>query len=140
MDAADNVVFHGQVSQSQLADLMRRSAVFVLPSFYEGLPLVLVEAAACGCRLVATALPGVVDPLKRELGDSLELVPLPRLENTDQPVADDLPQFVDDLARAIAISLERPGLDDTHQIVAGMTWSSVYARIETIWRRVIEFL
>ncbi len=140
MDGAKNIVFHGQLDQSQLADLMRRSAVFVLPSFYEGLPLVLVEAAACGCRIVATSLPGVVDPLKRELGDSLELVPLPRLENTDQPIADDLPQFVDDLTRAIETSIERPRLDNTHQIVAGMTWDSVFARIETIWRRVVKFL
>ena len=56
----DNVVLHDQLDQPRLADLLRRSAVFVLPSFYEGLPLVLVEAAACGCRLVTTTLPGVV--------------------------------------------------------------------------------
>jgi glycosyltransferase involved in cell wall biosynthesis len=140
MEEADNVIYHGQLNQSQLADLMRRSAVFVLPSFYEGLPLVLVEAAACGCRIVATSLPGVIDPLKRELGDSLELVPLPRLENTDHPVTDDLPRFVNDLARAIEVSLARPRLEDTRKIVAGMTWNSVCARIETIWQELVTML
>ena len=56
---------------------MRRSTVCVLPSFYEGLPLVLVEALACGCRLVATDLPGVVDELAPRIGAALELVELP---------------------------------------------------------------
>ena len=41
----------------------------VLPSFYEGVPLVLAEAAACGCRLVATALPGVREALAPRFRD-----------------------------------------------------------------------
>ena len=50
IDAAGNMQLHGQLDQHGLAVLLRQSAVFVLPSFHEGLPLVLVEAAACGCR------------------------------------------------------------------------------------------
>lgn len=50
---ADVVTLHGNVSQRRLAELMRQAAVFVLPSFFEGVPLVLLEALACGCRLVA---------------------------------------------------------------------------------------
>ena len=55
-DLVPLVTMHGQLDQPALADLMRRCAVCVLPSFYEGVPLVLVEAAACGCRLVSTDL------------------------------------------------------------------------------------
>ena len=99
---APAVVLHGQLDQPQLADLMRRCGVCVLPSFYEGVPLVLVEAAACGCRLVSTALPGVVERIAPHLADRLTLVPLPRLKGSDQPVAADLPRFVADLEAALA--------------------------------------
>ncbi len=44
---APHVVLHGMLDQPRLAELMRRCGVMVLPSFYEGVPLVLVEAAAC---------------------------------------------------------------------------------------------
>ncbi len=56
--AGTRVRQHGRLDQAELADLMRRCAALALPSFYEGLPLVLAEARACGCRLVSTALPG----------------------------------------------------------------------------------
>ncbi len=137
INAATNVVFHGQLAPDRLADLLRRSSVFVLPSFYEGLPLVLIEAAACGCQLVATALPGVVDQLRPELGPGLELVPLPRLVNTDQPVKADLPGFVDRLTRAIEVSLARRQVS-TSQRIAGMTWNFVFEKVAMVWRELIS--
>lgn len=39
---------------------MRRSPVFVLSSLYEGLPGALIQAMACGCRVVGTDCPGGV--------------------------------------------------------------------------------
>ena len=128
------VRYHGQVDQRRLAELLRGAAVFALPSFYEGLPLVLVEAAACGCRLVSTALPGVVGELAPQLGDSLRTVPLPRLEGTDRPVAEDLPAFVDRLAAAIESALREPPPGNARNAVAGMTWEAVFDRIEAVWR------
>ncbi|MDZ7663922.1 MAG: glycosyltransferase [Desulfotignum sp.] len=49
----EKAIYHGPLSHDDLGDLLRHAHVFVLPSFYEGLPLVLMEALACGCRLVA---------------------------------------------------------------------------------------
>ncbi len=129
------VVLHGQVEQSKLASLMRRCSVCVLPSFYEGVPLVLVEALACGCRLVSTRLPGVVDQLVPHLGPFIELVPLPRLVGADSPVPEDLPAFVDNLAKSIETALEKPVLDKQGltQALEPFTWSAVFRRVERVW-------
>jgi glycosyltransferase involved in cell wall biosynthesis len=130
-EATDGVVLHGRLDQGALADLARRCAVFVLPSFYEGLPLVLVEALACGCRLVSTALPGVVGGLA-ELGPALELVAAPRMATVDVPVEEDRPAFVRELAGAIRRSLDAPPADPA--LATAFTWGAVFERIEAEWR------
>ncbi len=79
------VEYHGPLSHDRLADLMRKCHLFVLPSFYEGVPLVLIEALACGCRILATSLPGVKQILGTHSGDQFGLIDLPELETIDQP-------------------------------------------------------
>ncbi len=130
------VVRHGQLDQAALADLMRRCDICVLPSFYEGVPLVLVEAAACGCRIVSTALPGVMEQISPHLGDRLDLVPLPRLTGVDQPVPEDLPRFVDDLVVVLGGALDK-GRQASPPDLAQFTWDAVFGRVENIWRELI---
>jgi len=136
------VVLHGHVGQAELAELMRRATVCVLPSFYEGLPLVLVEALACGCRLVATDLPGVVEELAPRIGAALELVDLPAMSGVDTPVPAALPAFVDRLTTALSRALDAPPLGDPTETfpeaLDAFTWGAVFDRIERLWRRVID--
>jgi glycosyltransferase involved in cell wall biosynthesis len=106
--------------------------VFVLPSFYEGLPLVLVEAVACGCRLVATDTPGVVHDLAPQLGEAIELVKLPQLEGPDTPVQVDLPKFTDELEAALHRALHKGPLPDKIEL-RPFTWNAVFQRVEDIW-------
>jgi glycosyltransferase involved in cell wall biosynthesis len=138
---APSVVQHGQLTQLDLADVARRSTVCVLPSFYEGLPLVLVEALACGCRLVATELPGIVEELAPRLGDALTMVGLPRLEAVDQPHPDDLPAFVDRLDAALESALDARPIGDPIQTMpealAHFSWGTVFNRVETVWRSLV---
>ena len=61
-------------------EFMQRAAVFVQPSFFEGLPLALQEAMFCGCACVATRISGnteLVDDEKNGLlvapGDVAEM-------------------------------------------------------------------
>ena len=58
---------HGHVEvlgpRSDIPDLMSQSRVVVLPSYREGLPKVLIEAAACGRAVVATDVPGCRDAI-----------------------------------------------------------------------------
>ena len=134
---APDVVLHGQLSQEELAELMRASDVCVLPSFYEGVPLVLVEALACGCRLVATGLPGVVNEIAPHVGDGLDLVDLPRLQGVDRPLEEDLPAFVNRLASTLETALGKSALGDPMVAMPAalrqFSWKAVFKRVESIW-------
>ncbi len=131
------LTFHGQLAQQELAALMRSASVTVLPSFYEGLPLVLVEAYACGSRLVTTALPGIADRLAEALAPALEQVALPPMLTIDRPDPAGLPRFVDNLCEAIRRALDKPALGDpercTPSALESFTWSAVFRRVEKAW-------
>jgi glycosyltransferase involved in cell wall biosynthesis len=140
-DMAPAVVQHGQLPQPDLANLARRSTVCVLPSFYEGLPLVLVEALACGCRLVATNLAGIRNELAPRLGPALTVVKTPRFITVDRPDPRDLPVFVDRLECALEEALDLPSLGDPEagmpEALAPFTWDAVYGRVERVWRELV---
>lgn len=107
------VEFLGRLDQSQLAKRMNQADVFVLPSFYEGLPLVVIEALACGLQVVCTDLPGVRPWLEENMGTCpVKFVPLPAIVNADEPVEQELPEFERRLAEAIggSLGLDRGGL------------------------------
>ncbi len=133
-EMAPAVVMHGLLDQKSLAQLMQRCRVCILPSFYEGVPLVLVEAAACGCRLVSTQLPGVVEQIAPVLEEALDLVPLPRLHQVDQPHADDLPLFKTQLVAAMQNSLQAPPPAELN--LNSFTWNAVFKKVESIWESV----
>ena len=129
------LALHGQLDQARLARLLRTCAVCVLPSFYEGLPLVLVEALACGCRLVSTRLPGVEHELAPHLGDALMMVEPPRLVGVDTPDPAALPEFVGRLARTIHSALEAGPVDDPDRaVLEPFTWAAVFRRVEAVWK------
>jgi glycosyltransferase involved in cell wall biosynthesis len=130
---------HGQLPQPELAGLMRRSEVCVLPSFYEGLPLVLVEALACGCRLVATALPGIRAVLAPRLGEALTLVPQPAMRTVDEPRDEALGPFTAALERALGKALDAgPLAGASAALLAPFTWAAVFGRVEGIWHGLLD--
>ena len=56
--------FIGQIAQNQVLDLMSKSYILALPSYTEGFPLVVIEAMAMGCSVIATevgAIPEMID-------------------------------------------------------------------------------
>ena len=52
--AADNIIFTGRISQSELAKYYKRAKVHILPSWFESCGLSSLEAAAMGCNVVIT--------------------------------------------------------------------------------------
>ena len=104
------VEFAGRLAQPELAALLNTRDVFVLPSFYEGLPLSVIEALACGCRVVCTDLPGIRPWLEENVpGHGVEFVSPPRMRNEDEPEGEDLPGFERALADAIVRAAEKTG-------------------------------
>lgn len=99
----------GRLPQAELADVYRSSDVFVLPSFFEGLPLVTIEALACGCKVVMTDLPGIRPWMEASLPDAdVTWVEPPRMEAVDEPLAGDLPAFEARLAEALRFAIATP--------------------------------
>jgi len=139
----ERVLFHGQIPQVRLAELFRQAHIFVLPSLFEGLPLVVLEALASGCRVVATDLPGVLEVLGDVESDDITLVRTPRLRNMDQPYPEDLPAFERDLARALEVqmagALKQPRIDfaAVQDTLAAFTWRGVFAKVETVYYDVL---
>ena len=59
LGVADRVRFEGAVGQDEIRGYYERADVFALPSFAEGLPVVLIEAMATGLPVVASRITGV---------------------------------------------------------------------------------
>jgi glycosyltransferase involved in cell wall biosynthesis len=64
----DRVTFLGAVSQELIRDLYAEAAVFCLPSFAEGVPVVLMEAMAMGLPVVTTRIAGIPELVEDEAG------------------------------------------------------------------------
>ena len=118
------VQFLGMLSQAELAEQFRQSDVFILPSFFEGLALVNIEAMACGCKVVCSDIPGMKDWFEENVpGEQITFVKLPRMENTDEPVAEELPAFEQRLAEALRQKLEQTE-EETPQI-SQISWRKI---------------
>ncbi|WP_417040015.1 glycosyltransferase family 4 protein, partial [Coprobacter fastidiosus] len=53
-----NVTYMGYISYDTMLDLYKRAKVFALPSIYEGVGIVALDAAVMGCDIVITRLGG----------------------------------------------------------------------------------
>jgi glycosyltransferase involved in cell wall biosynthesis len=65
LNIEDRFIFKGHVSKAELIKLYQNATIHVLPSHYEGLPTVLLEAMSCGLPVVATAVSGNLDVIKQ---------------------------------------------------------------------------
>jgi glycosyltransferase involved in cell wall biosynthesis len=72
LDLADVVCFHGLKTKQEVAEFMRQSDFFVLPSLVETFGAVLIEAMACGKPVIATNIGGPNEIVTKEVG---KLVP-----------------------------------------------------------------
>lgn len=63
----DCIVFEGAVNQDRIRTLYAAADLFCLPSFAEGLPVVLMEAMAMGIPCVATQITGIPELIRNNI-------------------------------------------------------------------------
>jgi glycosyltransferase involved in cell wall biosynthesis len=59
LGVAQRVRFRGRLGAREVHDLLRSSRALVVPSTYEGMPLVVLEAMEASCPVVASAVSGI---------------------------------------------------------------------------------
>ena len=124
----------GKLDQKSLASYMNACDVFILPSFYEGLPLVLIEAMACGMKTICTDLPGIRPWLDQAIPDSgAVFVTPPKMRNTDEPILEELPDFELRLARAMEAAENQPLPDQ--ELVQRLSWDALCRKLITIFEQ-----
>lgn len=124
-------------NQKALADVFRQADIFTLPSYYEGLGLVNIEALACGLRVVTTEIPALREQLGQAVNESgvITYVSLPTIKDEDQPVASELPAFYNRLAQALETQIEacqsgQPLSESVEKAVLNNSWPKLIEKIE----------
>jgi glycosyltransferase involved in cell wall biosynthesis len=106
---------------------------------FEGLPLVAIEAMACGCLVVISDLPGLDGWMPEGLCEEgwVKPVPMPRLIGLDTPHPDDVSRFVDDLAAALTVQLRRAASRKnragTACRLAPLSWRGVFEKVRAAY-------
>lgn len=145
-DLNGRVKVHGPLSHESLARLMRNAHLFVLPSFFEGLPLVLMEALSSGCRILTTSLPGTREIFGETRSGMVDLLELPVLETVDTPFQKDMPALEQALAHALEANIKKadknrqPDLAGINGLTCTATWESVFLKMEKIYKKLVGAL
>jgi len=117
----------GQVKKDHLVKLYQNASIFVLPSYHEGLPGVLLEAMSCGLPIVATNVRGNRDLITN--GKNGIIVP-PR-----DPIK---------LSEAISALLDDKKLGESHGLLARKTieqqytWNKVSNKLLKCYKSLVE--
>jgi glycosyltransferase involved in cell wall biosynthesis len=142
----NRVTVAGAMQQGDFAAALATAHLFILPSLYEGLPLVLIEAAASGCVCLATDIPGVRE-VRRMFGDDwIRLMPCPPLDGPDAIKPGSETRFVRDIAAALKGALRdltvRPrtpeSFDRLSKRLKETTWRAVFRKMERIYRALAQ--
>ncbi len=138
------VTYHGPLSHDALGKLMQQAHIFVLPSFYEGLPLVLMEAAACGCKIITTALAGVKEIFGVDQNPMVDLIDLPNLKTIDTPFEKDMERLEEQLASLLESNIKLimndcvPDRELVCSASSQFTWDYIFSKIQTVYARLLK--
>ena len=72
------LVIKGELPHEEILRLMLQCGVYVLPSYTEGFPNVILESMACGCAIVATTVGAIPEMIGEEGGKHYGLLVPPQ--------------------------------------------------------------
>lgn len=131
------VIMEGFLNSKELSELFRKTHIFVLPSYYEGMPLVILEALACKNRIVASNLLSINSAfdlfLKYE--NIFNLVDIPKMKSIDKPFEEDIENFKIRLKNKIEFMIENCKKEplfyneDLKKDLEKFTWDKVFQKI-----------
>lgn len=64
----DSIILTGWVGFDDKLDLLKKSSIFVLPSYNEGLPMAILESMACGKVVISTTVGAIPEVVKADNG------------------------------------------------------------------------
>jgi glycosyltransferase involved in cell wall biosynthesis len=115
--------------QDDMAKIMAQANVVCLPSYGEGVPRVLIEAAACGRAMVATDAPGCRDIVRN--GQNGFLVPL----RDPEALAHAVRTLIDDPALR-----SKMGACGREIVIREFSEATVFAQMMTIYQQLVGTL
>ena len=126
--SVSKISFIMPMTQDKLAIEYNKHDIFILPSFSEGIPMVPLEALACGCKIVISDLPGVKNFYNENVKcASIKYVELPKLTNVDDASSDELVSFEKRLAKAIKESIDDKNIYKPD--LTNISWDNIAKRI-----------
>nr|WP_320050329.1 glycosyltransferase family 4 protein [uncultured Desulfuromonas sp.] len=141
----NRVTQYGSIRPDQLAEHLKAGHLFVLPSFFEGVPLVVLEALACGCRAITTNLPGIREVFADLTCDWLQRLELPEMISIDSPHPDGEEFFVRQLKESISAQLSAIRSDRcaeppaaVREVLHHYDWRNTFQRIEQVYQLVLS--
>lgn len=123
----NNIEIIPYISYKKISEHYQKAHVFILPSLYEGMPKVVLEAMACGCPIIVSDIPGCKELVKE--GRNGFLVPIMR---------------PDLLVKAILALHKNPNLcismeKESRKIVEDeYTWDAVARRVEQCYQSILR--
>lgn len=138
-----SIHFIGAVNQNELARYFNNTDLFVLPSFYEGLGLVALEAIACGCNIITTNLPNLLSviPEKAFTQKIVSKISLPNIHNKIE--LNDLLSFCQELQEAIVYQMRIYRPKEMRKIISELakdfTYSEIYRQLNLLSAKLIQY-
>ena len=127
-------IYHA-LDQVKLANLLREADIFVLPSYFEALGLIAIEALACHRLVVASQIDGLEKLLGPEIKEKhlIEFTKLPRIYDVDKPVKEDIPAYVERLSQSIEKQINRLDqklfTDEVNAEIHSLSWANIGQKI-----------
>ncbi|MCI5998028.1 MAG: glycosyltransferase family 4 protein [Peptoniphilaceae bacterium] len=133
----DSIEIKGYMSMKEIGDLFRSCDIFAMPSFYEGLSLVTIEAMACGLKIVTNELENLIDFVGDEIvnSDVMQIVSMPKLYDTDKIVESEVSQHILNWTKALSLQIENLLSNrsefDIEKEIKKFSWKEIVNNIET---------